>query len=125
MDCTLFMSVCVPIGTDALCTMAVKVPRHHWRLRMQVQSNHAKRAALMCRQLWAGFSTGSWAGGASLRAFRTGDVGFVADGALHLCGRRDLQVQIKGAPTNPLVYKASSVMCVGLSSALGHLVYHP
>ena len=32
-----------------------------------------------------------------MRAFHTGDMGFVADGVLTLCGRTDLQIQIKGA----------------------------
>ena len=32
-----------------------------------------------------------------MRAFRTGDMGFMAEGVLTLCGRVDLQVQIKGA----------------------------
>lgn len=41
------------------------------------------------------------AGKGSLRAFRTGDLGVVADGVLTLCGRVDLQVQVKGAATNP------------------------
>ena len=44
---------------------------------------------------------GSYGGRAPLRAFRTGDLGAVANGVLTLCGRLDLQVQVKGATTNP------------------------